>query len=540
MTRKKTSRLTEMVAAAPVAPAVVPTGEFRLVHASCVAESKTNPRKTFDQDSLLELTESVRAHGVLQPLLVRPDPRDGEMFELVAGARRLRAACAAGLVQVPVIVQQLDDRQALEVQVLENLQRADLHPLEEANGYQRLNEGHGYSVEQIAAKLGKSKAYVYGRMALLRLAPSVQKLFLAGKLDASRALLVARIPVPELQEKAAIEITDEDEWTEPMGYREAVRLVQRDYSCHLKGAPFDPKKADLVPEAGPCTTCPKRTGNQRDLFGPVAGEDRADVCTDPTCFAKKREAQFARKAAEVEAKGGRVLPMPKYQHQSSFGHGSEYVSPGDCCWDDPKQRTWKQLCSGDHEPRPVLGRGARGVTEIRWSAKEARAAAEANGHKLRSHASPAKTGEDPRERAHKQRCKAIAAAVPEVVLGAQSSDEHKLLSFVARRLLDRGYSDAWKTTAARRGWNHVKQGLNGALRKEIEKAINAMTVGELRGLLVEVLACDNPTSLWSTTPFSDGWKEACELAGVDMKPHLAAAKAAAKKGQAKKRTAARR
>lgn len=140
-----------------------------------VRESSTNPRTTFRQEALDELAASVRAHGVLQPILVR---RLDDGWELIAGARRLRAAHLAGLSSIPAHVVTMSDQQAREAQIIENLQREDVHPLDEAEAYERLlTNDPAYTVEAVAAKIGKSAAYVYGRLTLLRLVPDVREAF---------------------------------------------------------------------------------------------------------------------------------------------------------------------------------------------------------------------------------------------------------------------------------------------------------------------------------------------------------------------------
>jgi ParB/RepB/Spo0J family partition protein len=135
----------------------------------------------------------------LQPLLARPLGDGG--FELVFGHRRLRAAKLAGVASAPVMVRQLDDKEVLEEQIIENAQRDDIHPLEEAEGYERLHEQHGYSVDEIAAKVGKSRAFVYARMKLRALCPAAMEAFYGGKLTAATALYVARIPGEKLRGK---------------------------------------------------------------------------------------------------------------------------------------------------------------------------------------------------------------------------------------------------------------------------------------------------------------------------------------------------
>src|SRR6266481_4376171 len=135
-----------------------------------IRESTTNPRTQFDQSKLAELAENIRQHGVLQPILVRPLPKGAaDTYELVAGARRYRASKLAGRESIPATVRELTDAQALELQVIENVQRVDVHPLDEAEGYAALVElqPDTYTVESIAARVGRSPAYVSGRLRLI-------------------------------------------------------------------------------------------------------------------------------------------------------------------------------------------------------------------------------------------------------------------------------------------------------------------------------------------------------------------------------------
>jgi ParB/RepB/Spo0J family partition protein len=267
---------------------------------------------------MAELTQSVKEHGVLQPVLVRP--LKGERFELVCGERRYRAAKAAGLPELPAAIRALSDVQVLEVQVIENLQRDDLHPLEEAEGYERLMKQHGYTAEQIAGKVHKSRRYVFGRTQLLALLPPARKAFYDGKLNASTALLVARVP-HQLQAEALKDLVDgRYRGAEPLSYREALEHIQRTYTLRLADAPFKTSDAELLPTAGACGPCPKRTGNQPELFGDIKG---ADVCTDPSCFNAKRTA-FA-EAARPRPRSPASACSPA-RPQRLVPHGSDYVA----------------------------------------------------------------------------------------------------------------------------------------------------------------------------------------------------------------------
>ena len=505
-----------------------------------IVESKTNPRKHFDKAALDELAASVREHGVLSPILVRPLAPG--RYELVAGARRFRAAKAAGLEAIPAAVRELDDKQALEVQVVENLQRSDLGPLEEARGCQILHEKHGYAIDELAAKLGKSKAYVYARMKLCALPKGAQKLLDEGLLDASRALLVARIPVPELAEKAAKEIAF-GRWqaenpnpkvslAEPMAYREAVKHVQHDYMLLLKEAPFPTGDPTLVPAAKACGTCPKRTGNQRDLFGDVQS---ADVCTDPKCFQSKCDAWFKRRAAEVEAKGGKVIDG---KEADRLRYAGGLVSLDDRCYADPKNRHFRALLGKAVEDlKPTLLRDSHGEIEEKYAEAEVRKALKAKGHTFAQNlsaravtaAGPTRSDQDrKRETAHRRRMAAAKLALPEFLAAAGKVNDMVLLRFVVSQLESSSF-DA-REVLKRRGFASDYRGLS----KAGVAAVAKLGVPELRALVIEMLAGKRASSLYSTG-YLAAWSEACKLVGIDMKKFEAQVpKAGAKKDKGKK------
>lgn len=245
-------------------------------------------RSRYDAAALKELAQNIKAVHVIEPIVVRlkVDAKESGRFEIVAGERRWRASRDAGLETIPAIVRTLKDSQVLEIQLVENLHREGLHELEEAEGYETLMQQHHYDIEQVASKIGRGRTYVYARLKLLALDKKSREAFYAGKLTAATALLLARIPVPALQHEALKVITAT--WNgEPLPFKEAQRHIQERYMTRLKEAPFDTKAADLVPAIGPCSACPKLTGNQPELFGDIKN---ADVCTDPVCCGKKRVA----------------------------------------------------------------------------------------------------------------------------------------------------------------------------------------------------------------------------------------------------------
>lgn len=179
----------------------LPDAAQRIVPIEAIRSSSLQPRRTFSADDLEGLADSIRSRGVMQPLLVRPVAHNGG-FEIVAGERRWRAAQLAGVHELPVVVRSLDDRAALELALIENVQRQDLTPLEEAAGYQRLIVEFSYTQEELARSLGKSRSHVANMIRLLGLPHPVRSLVEDGRISAghARALLGATDPLAVARE----------------------------------------------------------------------------------------------------------------------------------------------------------------------------------------------------------------------------------------------------------------------------------------------------------------------------------------------------
>jgi ParB family transcriptional regulator, chromosome partitioning protein len=273
--------------------------EYRSVPITALAESATNPRKRFDAKSLEELAASFKTQGILAPLLVRE--LEESKYEVVAGARRLRAAKLAELEKLPVRVVKLTDAEAIEAQCVENLQREDIHPLEEALGFKSLLElgEPAYTITTIASRAGKSEAYVYGRVRLADLIPPVAEAFLKDQITIGHALLIAKLPASQQQE--AFSAAFRGLWTSEgnsqvlIPVRELAAWIESNILLQLASAPFDKQDETLVPEAGSCANCPKRTGFNKLLFPDV----RKDSCTSPDCFRAKIDASV-RKTLETK------------------------------------------------------------------------------------------------------------------------------------------------------------------------------------------------------------------------------------------------
>ena len=268
--------------------------EYRSVPVAALIESVSNPRKRFDDKSLEELAASFKTQGVLAPLLVRE--LEPSKYEVVAGARRLRAARIAELDSIPVRVVKLTDAEAIEAQVVENLQREDIHPLEEALGFKSLLQlgEPAYTIANIAVRAGKSEAYVYGRIKLADLIPPVAEAFLKDQITIGHALLIAKLPAAQQQEAFAAAFrgmwTSEGNSQVLIPVRELAVWIESNILLQLASAPFDKQDEKLVAEAGSCANCPKRTGFNKLLFAEV----RKDSCTDPQCFRSKIDAHVAK------------------------------------------------------------------------------------------------------------------------------------------------------------------------------------------------------------------------------------------------------
>jgi ParB family chromosome partitioning protein len=291
---------------------------YKTLPLAMLEESSTNPRRTFEPTKLVELAHSLSTHGLIQPITVRPR---GELFEIVAGARRFRAAQIAELAEVPVRILELTDEQTLEVQIIENSQRQDVHPYEEASGYKRLLDLPGYSVDTLVQKTGRSQSHIYARLTLLDLIPEVATAFQEERITASHANLIARLPATR-QAEAFAECWRKD-------YREAeahllpaknlAAWIQANLYLPLAAAPFNREDPSLYPVAGACTTCPRRSGHNTSLFCDVKG----DQCLDGPCYHTKVANYIDR---EIAARPNLVQIEEGYRRPSE--HHAEAVCRG--------------------------------------------------------------------------------------------------------------------------------------------------------------------------------------------------------------------
>jgi ParB family chromosome partitioning protein len=229
---------------------------------------------------------------VIQPITVRPN---SEGFEIVAGARRFRAAQLAELFSIPARIVELDDAAAMEWQLVENSQRVDVHPYEEAQGFQRLLDLPCYDVTALVEKSGKSASHIYARLSLLQLIPTVAEAFVQERITTSHANLIARLP--QEHQADAFENCWRKDWQDKEAHllpaKHLSAWIQANLYLNLAEAPFDREDPNLKPEAGACVACPRRSGFNTSLFADVQG----DQCLDAPCFQAKVMAHIDREIA---------------------------------------------------------------------------------------------------------------------------------------------------------------------------------------------------------------------------------------------------
>lgn len=271
----------------------------------CVA-SKTNTRGKVIKGSIEDLAKSIREKGVLVPILVRMMAKD--YYEVIAGHRRLEAALEAGLSEIPARIVEMTDQEALEAQIVENLQREDIHPLEEGMAYRSLTESSGTSVANIAAKVGKSETYVRQRLALTNLSDRAAKLFRSNKLSAASAVLLARVESEKMQDQI---ITEAGEYR--MNEPEILRKIIRNHvylSLNKKPWANDAKLSELV----------------GDKVGHVSlfGDENAGL--DPVAYATQMAAFIELKMREAKEKGEELVKIctmyGKPEMRGVLGHDS--------------------------------------------------------------------------------------------------------------------------------------------------------------------------------------------------------------------------
>jgi ParB/RepB/Spo0J family partition protein len=529
------------------------TPELVALDIECVEPHPNNPRKTFA--GIDELAESIVEHGLLEPVMVRPHPTK-DVWQLVFGERRWRASKKAKATTILALVRDLDDKACEEIMIVENTKRSDLHPLEEAEGYERMHKVHGLSVEELAAKVNKSVAQIYARMKLCSLGKDARKAFYAGTIDASKALLLARIPHEDLQKDALKAISTElgidtydlaenldtdiprdNTIKRPLSYREAFVLVQAKYMLKLVDAPFDRGDATLVSKAGACSACPKRTGNQKELFADVAS---ADVCTDPKCYEQKVDAEWVRRKANAKTTGQPILEGNEAkkvfsQYDGGPGYSSGFVDVDKKGYYGGKEQTPRAKL-GKNLPPTTLARDPNGrIFEL-----VKRSVVEPSGAGSRAGASPAekKQRAAEKERTKKERAKrkiedktnelAIVAVVAKAEGKQPAAEFYRALLTAFTQFADYYSNEEVEGVLRDRGLVTEADEEKREPDENLERVADKLSEKVVRGLLVEIISrvtirrTKNQDGL---APKRDAFDRFCDFYKVDPKKFQAEAKA---------------
>lgn len=298
----------------------------QLIDLDLIDDSPTQPRTHYPEDYLDGLAASMRAVGMISPMLVRP--KAGGRFENVFGHCRKRGAIRGGLTQGPCFVRELTDAEAAQLQAVENLQRKDLDAFDEAQSFAAYIKAHGCTKDEFCRRTGLSRTQVYNRLKLSTLHDDGVKALRTGKIKQEVATLLARVPGEKHQAhalKLILEGTgyvhgagkfnvEADPSDELMTVRKARGLLREKFTLGLKGVIWALDDATLVESAGACTVCPKRSGCDPVLYTDLLGDATTygnpkgeNVCTDPACFDSKKTAQLKANQAALEAKGKTVI-----------------------------------------------------------------------------------------------------------------------------------------------------------------------------------------------------------------------------------------
>lgn len=290
-----------MTATAP-AKAIVSPGdnpktdqpEYQPIRLEDLKTSPTNPRRRINDETIASLAQSIRTQGVLEPLIVR---RKGEKFEIVCGERRYRAAEIVTLTEVPCLIRELSEEQVLDIQIHENLHREDVHPMDEAYGYQYLREKLNCDVKELALRVGKPEGYILNRLKLNHLIKDAQKDIDEGHLPISYALEMAKYS-PDIQTIIYAEVYKKqgkyegDDYVyvpikgETIPWKTFIDWINTNIHRLLVSAPFNPKATNLRSDGLACVKCPERTGAVVSLFE-ANQVGKKDACLNPACFVEK-------------------------------------------------------------------------------------------------------------------------------------------------------------------------------------------------------------------------------------------------------------
>jgi len=454
----------------------------------------------FDQAKLEQLAESIKAVGVQQPAVVRPGKTSP--YELVAGERRWRASRIAGIPTLPCIVRDLDDATTLRIQIIENLQREDVHPLDEADGYARLIEDGKYDVEAVASELGKSASYVYQRLKLRELIPSAREMLVDGTITAGHAILIARLG-PEQQELVIKEAFRG--WRNEIPSVRAIdEWIHREILMELAKASWKKDDAILVPAAGSCSACPKRTGFSPALFADVGKKDH---CLDRACFAAKGVALVARKREELKGE----------EHLEVFDGYSQTKTPTGVLesweWTECKKKDEGAVkilvVDGATPGRITYGKKRASFSGRPTTPEEIVAEKENKAREKRLH----KAAESVRRSIYDEARKTFEA---DLAIPATTPVTKGLRLIEASAICNRLEWNSQKYLAKHLGWE-VPKGYSGAMDQVVQEKIKSMSPRELEMFIFDMCFVPNLQIVngWSLR-LPDKLSRAADVVGIDL------------------------
>lgn len=507
-----------------------------------VHESPFNRRRAWG--NLDELATSIKQVGVLEDLLARPHPKKKGEYELVFGHRRFRAAKLAELEEVPAKVRAMNDDDVREAQIVENLQRTDVHPLDEAESYEQLIATGKMTANELAARVGKHPSYVHQRLKLLSLCEGVREAYAADRVSTAVAILIARLPTETMQMEALADV-GATEYDSAAPFATARQIIERTFMLRLEQAPFD--RAE-------CARCPKRTGNQPELFADV---ESADTCTDPICYEAKQKAHYEGLLADAKKRGLPVLSGREAQQQidsARWSSASDYIDLDAEVYDDelvedyseddeeetrdveaPPRKTYRELLAGAGLNVTVAQESSGKLHELVPRSEVAKVIPSVQVKSEGARGGSVDYAKDQREKAAKRRAK-VAATIAAIVEKAQAKAEAEsgFWQLLGLLLIDGAHHDTRSEVCKRRGLDvpETKQRYGGGKHRDYEKALRGalddMMPAEQKALCIELLV--SRTAYFSYSEgLTDASKMAVEHYGIDMKKVGAAARQATKK-----------
>jgi ParB/RepB/Spo0J family partition protein len=479
-------------------------------------KSPSQPRRRGDKKPDDDFVASIRAKGVIQPIVVRKRKAGG--WEIVFGHRRHTGSVIAECETIPAIVREMTDEEVFEAQLIENVHREDMHPLDEADGFKRMMDG-GQGAAQIAGKIGRPLTYVAQRLKLCDLGKEARAALDKDRISLGVAILLARV-FAALQPEAFKSL-----W-EGMGVDQAKRRLEETYLLRLDQAPFAIADAMLVPKAGACTVCPKRTGQQRELFPDAA---RADMCTDPVCYRGKLDAVWTiRKKAATES-GQAVLEGQAANRAAGYGSGYKKLNEDE--WYDGKHRKVRSLFGKDLPPITLARDDKTGaIHELVKSTDVDKALKRKPQPSFGRGAAEKRADEKDRIRS-----KTVALALAQAVNNVKRLKAPQLLRVVVGALVDRTWNDDQMVIIRRRELTPAqgegkKRGYGVGAEELLQRHLKAMTKpDDVAGLGLELAL------LWlapgRNQPAGPAWRTTLGALGVnyDALERIVTAEAKAKK-----------